>query len=434
MDGGETSRRAVRSHDSRLPTLLLLSVVAAALIGAVALMWHTIDAERAQRAQSTRTNAVLVAVRDIMRTATNAETGQRGYLITLDRRYLAPYVAAREQYRPNIARLRQLIGNEATPRQRDLLDEIETLNAAKFAELEDSVGLIATGNVLDARREVLTDQGQDVMERLRRAVAELEQFEASALETSSARAEAAEARIVPMLGGLLLLILITLGLGLMQVIRAANAEARAEGAAELALARDQAALLARELNHRVKNLFAVVLAIVKMTGRGAPAETGAVVDRIAERINALLNAHEVTQGTSHNRSARLADLVETALRPYRSDDHPATIDGPLVDLPERAVVPLGLVFHELTTNAVKYGAWSQPGGAVAVEWDLAEDRLQLQWREWAPGATDAVQPEPSHRGFGSTLIDGSARQLGGTIDRRFTPAGVIVRIDLPLGA
>jgi two-component sensor histidine kinase len=92
------------------------------------------------------------------------------------------------------------------------------------------------------------------------------------------------------------------------------------------------------------------------------------------------------------------------------------------------------VFHELTTNAVKYGAWSQPEGAVAVEWDLAEDRLQLQWREWAPGATDAEQPEQSHRGFGSTLIDGSARQLGGTIDRRFTPAGVIVRIDLPLGA
>ena len=82
----------------RLPSLLLLGFVAAALIGNVVLMWQTISAERTQREQANRTNSVLLALRDVSRTAVNAETGQRGYFITVDRRYLGPYIAAREQY------------------------------------------------------------------------------------------------------------------------------------------------------------------------------------------------------------------------------------------------------------------------------------------------------------------------------------------------
>ncbi|MFC3172881.1 CHASE3 domain-containing protein [Novosphingobium bradum] len=425
-----------RHRGPRLPTLLLLGFVAAALIGAVALMWQTVAAERSQRAQAARTNAVLVAVRDIMRTATNGETGQRGYLITLDRRYLGPYVAARARYRPELQRLRALIGTDLSPRQRELLDQIETLDEARFAELSETVALIAGGDLLEARRRVLTDEGQDVMERLRRAVGELEELEFASLRHSSQRAEAAEARLVPLLVGLLAMILLVLGLGLTQVIRAADAEARAQGAAELGRARDRADLLAHELNHRVKNLFAVVLAIVKMSARDAP-EARPVITRITERIHALLTAHEVTQGTSAHRSANLVDLVETALRPYRSDENRAIIDGPRVDLPETAVVPLGLMLHELTTNAVKYGAWSRPDGTLVVRWERVDGRLRLDWVEQCPPpegpSPDGPSPaEPGHRGFGAALIDGSARQLGGTIERRFTPGGIAVRIDLPL--
>lgn len=415
----------------RLATLVLLGFVAAALIGAVALTLQTVRVERSQRAQAIRTNAVLVAVRDILRTATNGETGQRGYFITLDRRYLAPYLVAREQHRANFERLRALIGADLSPRQRDLLDEIGTLDEARFAEMAETVDLIARGDLLEARRRVLTDEGQDVMERLRRAVGELEALEFSALRDSSTRAEAAEQRIVPLLTGLLLTILVALGLGLMQVIRAADAEARAEGAAELARERDRADLLAHELNHRVKNLFAVVLAIVKMSGRDAP-EAKPVVDKIAERIHALLTAHEVTQGRSGHRVAALADLVETALRPYRSSDHLAVLDGPDIALPERAVVPLGLVLHELTTNSVKYGAWSKPGGMLTVHWRCPDKRLVLEWEEQGSEPAETSPSEPGHRGFGSALIDGSARQLGGTIERRFTPQGVTVRIEMPL--
>ncbi len=393
-------------------------------------MWQTISAERSQRDQATRTNQVLLALRDISRTAVNGETGQRGYFITLDRRYLAPYIAANEQYRGNLARLRTQMGEPLSPNQAALLAEIERLNDAKFAELGDTVHTIESGNLIEARRRILTDEGQDVMERLRRAIVALEAIELSSFNQARDEAIASEARIIPTLIGLLILIVLALGLGLLQVIHAADAEARAAGAQELALARDRADLLARELNHRVKNLFAVVLAIVKMSGRDSP-EAKPAVDRIAARIHALLIAHDVTQGNSVRRSANLAELIETALKPYASAENRSIVAGPPVDLPERQVVPLGLVLHELATNAVKYGAWLPPGGEIAVHWTCEDRILRLAWRE-RRDRPEAQPAKEGRRGFGSALIDGSARQLGGTIERSVDPAGLSVRIEFPL--
>lgn len=137
----------------RFSTLTMLGIVAAALIGGVVLMGQTIMAERAHREQATRTNAVLIALRDLARTTLNGETGQRGYFISLDRRYLAPYALAHSQYADNMARLRRLMGNDLTPQQRALLDQIETLDAAKFAEMDESVRLIQSGELLEARRK-----------------------------------------------------------------------------------------------------------------------------------------------------------------------------------------------------------------------------------------------------------------------------------------
>lgn len=431
ISSGSSSGHLRLGRRTRLPSLLLFGMVSLALISAVMLMWQTITAERVQRAQASRTNSVLLALHDLSRATVNAETGQRGYFITLDRRYLAPYTLAREQYQPIVNRLRGLMGEDLPPRQRELLDEIGHLSTARFAEIDETVAEIESGALLEARRRILTDEGQDVMERLRRAIGGLEQLELAAFNRARDEATDSEARIVPTLIVLLVLIVLALGLGLMQVIRTADAEGRAANAAELALARDRADLLARELNHRVKNLFAVVLAIVRMTGRDHP-EAKPTVDRIAERIHALLTAHEVTQGNSAHRSARLADLVEIALKPYRSPDHLCTIAGPDVELPERAVVPLGLVLHELTTNAVKYGAWAQEGGELAVNWAVDGDRIRLDWLETHVPRTGA-ENDRSHRGFGSALIEGSARQLGGSIERTFNPSGIAVRIEFPLG-
>ncbi|MGH8677494.1 MAG: sensor histidine kinase [Burkholderiales bacterium] len=406
----------------------MFGLVALGLVGSILVIFSTLRDERAERAQLARMNEVMIGLRDVNRAMINAETGQRGYLITIDNRYLGPYRLARSSYPTALRRVEALASSTADARQLELLAQVRQLSQARFAELDETVALISQGNIDDARRRILTDEGKDVMDRFRVTIYEMERFELGEMDRLRAQTAASEARIIPMLIALLALIIISLALGLWQVFRAADAELRAGQANALGEARDRADLLAGELNHRVKNLFAVVLAIVRMSGRDAP-EAKPVVERIANRIDALLKAHEVTQGASLHRVAQLRDLAETAVAPYRSDEHRCTISGPPVELPEAQVVPIGLVLHELVTNAVKYGAWSDPGGSIAVHWAVADGSLTLDWTEHC--AKPCPAPDDK-QGFGSLLVQSAARQLQGSFEREHSSDGMSLRLEFPL--
>lgn len=409
--------------------LAVFTLIAAALLGSVLLIYTTIEVERAQRDQAADTGEVVAELRNINRAVVNGETGQRGYMITLDRRYLGSYLVGREQYRPALERLKGLLFDDATPRQSELLDRIENLADSKFAEMAESVEMLEQGNLMEARRRLLTDEGQEVMERLRASLREMEQIEQGMLDEAATEASVAEGRVLPLLAGLFALLLIALVFGFRLAARAARAEVEAAQAEALAEARDRADLLARELNHRVKNLFAVILAIVRMSGKDAP-EAGPVIDRIADRIRALLTAHEVTQGALDKKVASLGTLIETTLAPYRSTTSPAEWSGPDVLLPARQITPLGLVLHELTTNAVKYGCWAK-GGRLEVVWRTDDEELTVDWREHCESGLVA---SAEREGFGSLLMTSSARQLRGSIERDLTPEGARVTIRLPLEA
>lgn len=406
----------------------MLGVIALALAAALLLVFMTIEAERAQREQARTTANILSELHNLGRAAINAETGARGYLITLDRRYLEPYTMGREQFGPSLARLRNLVEPVETERQAEVLREIASLTESRFADLDRKVELVREGRLIEARRHVLSDSGRETMARLRRALREMEEIENRILIDRSTETARAEGRVLPLLGLVVILLLVALVFGYRLVTRAAHAEAEAAQAEALAEARDRADLLAHELNHRVKNMFAVVLAIVRMSARDAP-EAKPVTESIAQRIHALLTAHEVTQGTLDKPVASLRSLVETTLAPYRSDQCEAVIEGPEVMLPSNRVTPLGLMLHELTTNAVKYGAWSC-GGRIGVRWEQNTDAVLLRWQE--EGVT--MEGEPERQGFGSMLMTGSARQLGGSIERSFDAGGVLVTITIPLGS
>lgn len=428
MDMGTKTPARSRFDFASVARPLVFALIAASLLGTVLLIFQTIDGERSVRAQAERTSAVLAELDTINRAVLNAETGQRGYLLSLDRRYLAPYLTARERYGPALERVRNLLSPAATPRQRELLTEVENLTVSKFGEMGDSVALIERGEILEARTRILTDEGQEVMDRLRRALRELEAIEQEQLDAASGATARAESRVLPLLGALFGLLLIALVLGYRLVGRAARAEAEAAQASALAEARDRADLLAGELNHRVKNLFAVILAIVRMTGKSVP-EARPVVDRIAERIHALLAAHEVTQGKAGSGTGSLQALIETAVKPYLSSEREVALSGPPVELSSRQVTPLGLVLHELTTNAVKYGCWSR-GGLLRVDWRTEGAELAIDWREAGGGGS----VEAGRTGFGSLLMTSASRQLRGTIERDFTPDGVHVAMRIPLDA
>ncbi|MGE5952457.1 MAG: CHASE3 domain-containing protein, partial [Qipengyuania vulgaris] len=227
----------------RMSNAAVLLFIGAAMLGLIFLVYQTVEAERMQRERSELTSQILEELERVDTAAVNGETGQRGYIITLDRRYLEPFRQGREQIEPALRRLRELLGDGATTRQEELLDQIDALSRAKFSEMESSVVLVEDGRLLDARRAILTDEGQETMERLRRALDEMEDIERNLLADQAEETARIEGRVLPLLGTLICLLLISILLGSRLVSRAARYEAEAAQAAVIGEARDRADLL-----------------------------------------------------------------------------------------------------------------------------------------------------------------------------------------------
>jgi PAS domain S-box-containing protein len=195
-------------------------------------------------------------------------------------------------------------------------------------------------------------------------------------------------------------------------------------------------LLIDELNHRVKNTLATVQSLASQTARGAPTPA-AFREGFEGRLIALSKAHD--QLTVHHwESADLREILSASLAPYASTKPDRIVlRGEDVVLRPRAVLTLAMAFHELTTNAAKYGALSVPGGSVEIRWQPVPgqggERPQLRI-EWIEQGGPAVV-EPTQRGFGSKLIEGSiAAELGGRAELAYAPEGVRCAIVIPLDA
>ena len=192
------------------------------------------------------------------------------------------------------------------------------------------------------------------------------------------------------------------------------------------------AAVAQELQHRIGNLFAVVISILRLSGRGET-DVKSALDKASERIGALARAHEATLSGAGSSGGPilLHDLVETVMNPYRLNERGRIVlGGSRVELPPRAVTPLGLTLHELATNAVKYGALDHLDGRVLVEWTLG-DRLQLVWDE--DGGRPVIDPSEG-TGTGTRILKGVLAAVGATIDTDWRERGVRVTITMPLDA
>jgi two-component system, chemotaxis family, CheB/CheR fusion protein len=191
-------------------------------------------------------------------------------------------------------------------------------------------------------------------------------------------------------------------------------------------------LLMRELSHRVRNTLATVQAIA---ANGFQQSTTLEAFRTAfeGRLRALARSHELL--TNHNWSgAEFGELLREALGAHTANDHRRiAADGPKVILPPQPGMSLLLVFHELATNAIKYGALSQAGGKVAVTWQL-EDGDGGSWvrMRWVETGGPPVAP-PSHRGFGTELIaQGAPYELSGSATLDFRKTGLCCELTFPL--
>jgi PAS domain S-box-containing protein len=192
-------------------------------------------------------------------------------------------------------------------------------------------------------------------------------------------------------------------------------------------------MIAHELSHRIKNIFSVIAGLIGLSAREHP-QIGPVADDLRNRILALGRAHDfVRPHSAESRSegghGTLRGVLEQLFAPYAGIGAPRvriTGEDPPVD--DRSATPLALLFHELATNAAKYGALSTPEGMVEVDVERADATIHVRWTE---KGGPSVNP-PGDDGFGSRLMALSAeRQLGGRIEREWRPEGLIVSLAIP---
>jgi two-component sensor histidine kinase len=199
-------------------------------------------------------------------------------------------------------------------------------------------------------------------------------------------------------------------------------------------------LLIHELNHRVKNTLATVQSIAAQsfreleTSAAESAATG-IRDAFEARIFALARAHDVL--TRENwESAGLDEIIREAVAPYRGGTartNQFLIEGPDLRLTPKVVLSLSMAVHELCTNAMKYGALSQPGGRVRIVWSTqAASATPMLFLRWTEQDGPPVTP-PTRCGFGTRLIQRSlARELDGDVTLAYEPTGFTCTIEIPL--
>ncbi|PVE25517.1 hypothetical protein DC522_04100 [Microvirga sp. KLBC 81] len=197
-------------------------------------------------------------------------------------------------------------------------------------------------------------------------------------------------------------------------------------------AEERQQLLIRELHHRVKNTLATVQAIV-----GSTARTASSIDEFYQgfvgRIVSLARTHNLLTEDLWQK-ADLQELVETELGPYEDEARNRIfIDGPHVELPSEAAVPIGMAIHELTTNAAKHGALSTFGGQVEVRWHIehSEERPMLQFT-WTENGGPRVT-NPARQGFGSRLLQRVlSAQLQAKVNMDFREEGLRFTMSMPI--
>lgn len=185
-------------------------------------------------------------------------------------------------------------------------------------------------------------------------------------------------------------------------------------------------LLTHELDHRVKNNLASVLALLDQTAASTN-DIGEFRTKFASRVKAMARTHEMLAKAKWT-GVDLADLIRLSIAPYIVDQsHRISIEGCAVTVRPRPALPMALAFHELATNALRHGSLSTTDGRIAVAWARAGSRVNIEWSE-----TDGPSSIPPDQfGTGLRLVRGLIEfELSGTVSFRFTPSGMICTLSI----
>ncbi len=220
-----------------------------------------------------------------------------------------------------------------------------------------------------------------------------------------------------------------------------DAEGRVLGASKIARditerrkAQEQHELLFREMDHRIRNLFALAGSVVTLSERSS-ASPKELVSIIRDRLDALARAHALTlpksidQSVQTEQATTLQSLLRTIVSPYQGENGTAgriVIRGPDVPISAALATGFALLLHEFATNAAKYGALSMAAGKVEIECADTNDIFSLTWTE---RGGPRIEREPTSKGFGSQLAQATVTgRLGGEISREWNSDGLTIRL------
>jgi two-component sensor histidine kinase len=192
------------------------------------------------------------------------------------------------------------------------------------------------------------------------------------------------------------------------------------------LAEQRQLLLTREVDHRARNVLALVQSIVKLT---RAEDVMAFSHAVEGRITALARVHKILSLSSWE-GAELGRLIEEELAPFMTTDASRVVlSGPAIQLEPATAQTLALALHELTTNAAKYGALSSLEGSLELVWSALPEGLELKWRETAGPPVQV----PARQGFGTrSVITSVETQLGGQASFDWRPEGLYCRLLVPV--
>jgi two-component sensor histidine kinase len=180
-------------------------------------------------------------------------------------------------------------------------------------------------------------------------------------------------------------------------------------------------LAVEELAHRLKNKVATIQSIVSLRLREDPQAR----DEIVNCLGALRETDDLIIA-AQGKGARIGDILSAELRPY--DVARRSIEGPEILLSPKLALTMALLFHELATNAAKYGALSHSVGKISVRWSYSVPWLNVEWSE--SGGPPVTMP--NHRGFGTRLFLRALEQFGGKVEATFASTGLICELSVPL--
>lgn len=207
-------------------------------------------------------------------------------------------------------------------------------------------------------------------------------------------------------------------------------EALAQASLDRQAAENEVRFLMREVAHRSKNQMTVIAAMAKQTARSADDLPG-YVQAFERRILGLSRSTDLL--LTHGRAGiLLGELVESQIATFSPDD-PArvSVGGPAIRINAQSAQIMGMAVHELSTNAVKYGAFSGDVGSLSVRWKLLDDKLDFIWRETVPGPLETS----TRSGFGTTVLKSMVgRSLGADVQRLCHTDGIEWRFLIPLAA